>query len=109
MDRLTVVGEAVQSVVRGRMVREGLDVTVLICANRAYRILQAELGRAGYAPGAASRSLTTQDEPAVDWVALARGFGMPGERVDTEAELGAALVRSFAEPGPRLIEAVLVG
>lgn len=25
MDRLTVVGEAVQSVVRGRMVREGLD------------------------------------------------------------------------------------
>lgn len=91
------------------MAREGLDVTVLLCANRAYRILQAELRRAGHAPGAASRSLTALDRPAVDWVALARGFGLPGERVHTAAELGAALARSFAEPGPRLVEAVLAG
>ena len=27
--------------------REGLDVTTLLCSNRAYRILQVELARAG--------------------------------------------------------------
>jgi len=85
--------------------REGLDVTTLVCANRAYRILQVELARAGVAePGPKARGLTSLEEPAVDWVALARGFGVPAQRVERADELAAALPRALAEPGPQLIE-----
>jgi acetolactate synthase-1/2/3 large subunit len=89
-------------------VREGLDVTTLLCSNRAYRILQVELARAGVAePGPQARSLTQLDSPAIDWVALARGFGMPGVRVESAEELLEALPRAIAEPGPQLIEMMI--
>jgi len=90
------------------MVRENLDVLVLICANRAYRILQVELARAGIAePGKNARSLTDLGSPVIDWVLLAQGYGMNAERVaDTEA-MERALASALAEGGPRLIELVL--
>jgi acetolactate synthase-1/2/3 large subunit len=90
------------------MARESLDVTVLICANRAYRILQVELARAGVAePGPVARSLTQLGPPVIDWVAAARAFGVPGSRVTTADGLADALRASLAEPGPSLVEAVL--
>jgi acetolactate synthase-1/2/3 large subunit len=88
--------------------RESLDVIVVVAANRAYRILQVELARAGIAePGAHARALTDLSHPALDWVALARGMGVPGSRADTAEDFIAAFRRALAEPGPRLIEAVL--
>ncbi len=88
--------------------REGLNVTNLICSNRAYRILQFELARAGVAePGPQAASLTDLSRPELDWVALARGFGVPGERAETGEALVTALERAFAEPGPHLVEAVI--
>jgi len=88
--------------------REGLDVTTVVCANRSYRILQIELLRAGVAePGPQAATLTSLDRPAPDWAALARGFGVPGERVERAEDLVQALERALAEPGPHLIEAVL--
>jgi acetolactate synthase-1/2/3 large subunit len=90
------------------LAREGLDVTCVVCANRAYRILQVELARAGVAePGPAARSLTQLGPPVVDWVAAARAFGVPGTRVTSADALADALRGSFAEPGPSLVEAVL--
>jgi acetolactate synthase-1/2/3 large subunit len=88
--------------------REGLDVVAVVCANRAYRILQAELGRAGIAePGPQALALTDLTRPELDWVSLARGLGVPGRRVETADALCDALDRAFAEPGPALIEALL--
>jgi acetolactate synthase-1/2/3 large subunit len=88
--------------------REGLDVVTVLCANRAYRILQVELARAGIAePGPAARSLVDLSRPSLDWVSLARGLGVPGERVETCEALTPALERALAEPGPRLIEVLL--
>ncbi|HTO71047.1 MAG TPA: acetolactate synthase large subunit [Myxococcota bacterium] len=90
------------------MARERLDVTVLVCANRAYRILKVELARADISsPGPAARSLTDLQPPELDFVSLARGLGVPGERVETAEQLAAALARSFATPGPMLVEALL--
>jgi acetolactate synthase-1/2/3 large subunit len=44
--------------------RESLDVVVVVAANRAYRILQVELARAGIAePGAQARALTDLSHP----------------------------------------------
>jgi len=86
--------------------RESLDVTTVLCSNRAYRILQIELGRAGVAePGPVASSLTRLDRPELDWVALARGCGVPGTRVETAEDFEAILSRALAEPGPHLIEA----
>ena len=90
------------------MARENLDVTVIVCANRAYRILKVELARADIAqPGPAARSLTDLTPPELDFVSLARGLGVPGERVETAEQLSAALTRSLASRGPRLVEALL--
>ncbi len=90
------------------MARESLDVTVVVCANRRYRILQAEQRRDGVTePGSASRRFTELDGPAVDWVSLARGYGVEGRQVETADELATALRESFAEPGPRVVEALL--
>lgn len=88
--------------------RESLDVTTVICANRAYRILQIELHRAGLADtGRAARGLTDLGRPHVDWVQLAAGMGVPGVRVEDAATLVCALERAYAEPGPHLIEAMV--
>ena len=90
------------------MAREQLDVTVVIAANNAYHILQAELGRAGIEePGPAARSLTDLTGPVLDWVQIAQGFGVPARRASTAEELADALANGFNEPGPCLIEAVL--
>jgi acetolactate synthase-1/2/3 large subunit len=90
------------------MARESADVTIVICANRCYRILQTELARAGISkPGPKALSLTDLTGPAIDWTALAKGFGMPACSVSTDSELANALMRALSEHGPSLIEAVL--
>lgn len=90
------------------MAREQLDVTVVLLANRRYRILDIELHRAGLdGLGDVAKGLTDLGRPDLDWTVLASGFGVPGRRVATAPELAEALARSLAEPGPHLIEALL--
>jgi acetolactate synthase-1/2/3 large subunit len=88
--------------------RESLNVTTLICNNRRYRILQVELARAGITePGPKARSLTSLGNPNLDWVALAKGMGVPGVRVETAEALTQELERALKEPGPKLIEMII--
>lgn len=87
--------------------REGADVTVVVCANRRYRILQTELAHVTDTPGPKARSLTDLSHPTIDWVALAKGLGVPGCRAQTDTELAGAFTRALAGPGPSLIEVVL--
>src|SRR6266446_1031740 len=88
--------------------REGLNVTTLLCNNRRYRILQVELARAGVnEPGRKARSLTSLGNPNLDWVALAKGMGVPGVRVETAEALAQELERALKEPGPKMIEMVM--
>jgi acetolactate synthase-1/2/3 large subunit len=86
---------------------EGLDVVTVICSNARYRILEMEIERAGQTPGRAAKALTGLDRPRLDWVSVARGFGVAGSRVDTAEGLADALGRALASPGPTLIEAML--
>ena len=88
--------------------REGLDVTVVVFANGAYRILGVEFARtrSGDA-GPAARSLLDLGKPTLDWCALARGFGVPAVRVQTAQDFDAAFARAMAEPGPHFIEAAV--
>jgi len=79
----------------------------VLCSNRAYRILQVELGRTGNAePGPNAMSLTDLSNPEIDWVSLAQGMGVPARRATTTTELATAL-GACKEPGPSLIEAIV--
>ena len=84
---------------------EASNVTTLICSNRSYRILQMELDRAGvtsYGPN--TRTLTELTNPAIDWVKISNGLGVPGVTVHTAEELVWELGKALAEVGPHLIE-----
>ena len=87
--------------------REGLDVTTLILANQSYAILKGEMANVGARnPGRKALDMLSLDRPTLDWVGLARGMGVEGERVEDAAALAEALGRGLATPGPYLVEAV---
>ncbi len=85
--------------------REALDVTTVVFANRAYAILEVELARVGATPGPRARSQYELCQPELDFVALARGHGVPASRADTAEAFCRQLATALAEPGPHLIEA----
>ena len=85
--------------------REKLDVTTLVFANRTYAILGVELQRmAGSVPTARTAGLIDLADPAIDWVSLAKGLGVEGERVTSLESLHTALENALRTKGPRLIE-----
>jgi acetolactate synthase-1/2/3 large subunit len=90
------------------MAREGLNVTAVIWANRTYQILRGEFANVGAgSPGQRARDMLDINRPDLDWVALAKGMGVPASRVEDCAALAAQLQRGITEPGPHLIEVVL--
>ena len=89
--------------------RENLNVTTVIFNNRSYAILRHELTNVG-AQNVGRKALDMLDlsRPDLDFVMLARGMGVPGERVDTMDDFNKAVARGLATPGPYLVEAMLV-
>jgi len=88
--------------------RERLDVVTIIFANRRYAILHNELKNvgAGEAGRNASRMLDL-DDPALDWVHLAKGMGVGAARADTAEAFADLLQSALSQRGPFLIEAVI--
>ncbi len=88
--------------------REQLNVTTVLINNAAYAILRMELARtaAGQAGERAARMLDLSG-PTPDFTAISTGFGVPAVRVTTAEDLDRELRRSYAEPGPHLIEAIV--
>lgn len=89
------------------MARESADIIVLIAANRAYNVLRTELSRhadAEAAEGPQAMRLTSLDDPAMDWVSLARGFGVPARNATTAGELHDAFTSALRARGPHLIQ-----
>ena len=88
------------------MARGGMHVTTVIFANREYGVLKREYGSFGLGdPGPRVRDMFEIGRPDVDWVALAKGMGVPGTRPESIEEFAKALSEGFAADGPRLIEA----
>jgi len=87
------------------MAREGLNITTVIFANRAYEVLKREFASLGIGePGATASSLFGIGRPDLDWVSLAKGMGVPGTRVDSLDAFNKALKHGFEAGGPTLIE-----
>ncbi|MFN2461735.1 MAG: acetolactate synthase large subunit [Candidatus Velthaea sp.] len=93
------------------MAREALDVTTVIFANRKYQVLLGESSNVGAGGveslGSRARAMLEIGAPDLDWVQLANGMGVPGQRVTRLEALAVALERSFDTPGPALIEVVV--
>ncbi|WP_245866789.1 acetolactate synthase large subunit [Oceaniglobus roseus] len=87
--------------------REGANVTTVVFANRSYEILKIELFAVGANPGRSALDMLDLDRPALDFVAIAKGMGVPGRRVEDVAELQRAIADAMAEPGPFLVEAAM--
>ncbi len=88
--------------------RERLDVLTIICSNRAYAILRREMANLGITEiGRNASRMIDIDDPALDWVSLAKGMGVDGARAES-CERFADLIRAaLGRKGPFLIEAVL--
>lgn len=85
--------------------RENLNVTTIVFANRTYQILRGEFDGVGAGePGQRALDMLSIDRPSLDWVALAKGMGVPGKAVETADDFNKALAEAIAENGPRLIE-----
>ena len=88
--------------------RERLDVVTLVWANRSYAILKGELANVGAKNvGRTALDMLSLDDPALDWVSLARGMGIEGARVETAEALANLLRAAIGRRGPFLIEVAL--
>jgi acetolactate synthase I/II/III large subunit len=84
--------------------RENLPVTTVILNNGSYAILQGEYANVGAQPGESARDMMSLDRPALDWVSLAQGFGVPGRTAETVEELREAMAWALEREGPALID-----
>ncbi len=90
------------------MAREGLRITTVIFANRAYAVLKREFSYLNIgSPGQLASSLFDIGRPDLDWVRLAQGLGIPGTKVTSLDEFANALRNGFESGGPTLIEVPL--
>lgn len=86
--------------------RENLNVINIVFANHSYLVLNFELARVGAGePGPAAQQMLSLDNPKLDWVKLAEGFGVPGSRARTAGEFDTALAAAIKTGGPHLIVA----
>lgn len=85
--------------------RENLNVVTVVFANRIYQILRGEFDGVGAGePGQRAQDMLKIDRPTLDFVAMAKGMGVPGRAVTTADEFNKALEEANAAQGPRLIE-----
>lgn len=88
--------------------REKLNVVTIIFSNRRYNILYGELKDVGATlPGANARSMLDLDNPALDWVLIAKGMGVEGACAKTSEEFNRLLAAAITKTGPFLIEALI--
>lgn len=87
--------------------REQLDVLTIVFANRKYQILRNEMKNVGAAAGPKAEALMDLGHPDIDWVSLARTFGIEALRATTADELSRHIDAGLAVQGPALIEVAL--
>lgn len=89
--------------------RENLDIVTIIFSNRTYAILHAEMRNVGVEEiGTNARRMLNLDQPALDWVSLARGFGVEAAAATSCEAFADLFDTALSRRGPFLIEARLV-
>jgi acetolactate synthase-1/2/3 large subunit len=87
--------------------RESLNILTIVFANRKYQILRNEMQNVGVTDiGPNAAGLLDIDNPEINWVSLAKSFGIDARRVDTMDAFSGAIDAGLATQGPYLIEVV---
>ncbi len=89
-----------------------LPIVFAILANREYRVLKHNLDIYRQRFGAMTDKPYPHMDlggPALGFVEMAAGMGVPGVRIEKADELGAALSAAFAAGGPRIVEIAIEG
>ena len=88
--------------------RERLNVLTIVYANRSYATLHGEMTRVGVEnPGRNAHRMMDLDDPAINWVDLARSMGVEAMRADTVEAFTRCVQAAMNQQGPMLIEAVI--
>ncbi len=88
--------------------RENLDVVTVIFSNRTYAILNGEMRNVGVNDvGRNARRMLNLDDPALDFVSMAKGMGVEGAKAETAEQLTDLLRGALSRRGPFLIEALV--
>jgi len=83
----------------------GLAATFVICNNREYRILKERThALGGFSARTDSYIGMDLERPEIDFVALARSLGVPGERCTKIPEVKKSLSQALEQKGPFLID-----
>jgi benzoylformate decarboxylase len=88
---------------------ESLPVTFIVMNNREYNILKNFMrSQTGYLAARANRFIAMDmDQPAIDFLALARSMGLPARRIEKAADIAPAAEAGIASGKPNLIEIVI--
>lgn len=86
--------------------QQQLPITYVVIDNGGYRILQERLLARGRSTNLVGMELR---EPAIDWAAVAQGFGLAATRVAEPAALRDALAQAIASGRPALVQVMMSG
>ena len=87
------------------MAREKADIVVVLLKNDAYAVLGLEMARVREGElNAKMESMLDLSNPALDWVNIASGFGVPASRAKTAEEFHRHFTSAIEMKGPTLIE-----
>jgi len=87
------------------MAREGLNVTIVVFANRSYGVLKREFSYLGIGePGPQAAAMFDIGNPDLHWTLLAKAMGVPAVRVTSLDAFGEAVRAGLQNRGPSLIE-----
>ena len=90
--------------------RHNMPIKFVICNNRSYRLLQANISQYWSERGIIDRPFPTSfdlSKPALDFAHIARGFGVQSARIETGDQIIPAIKRALAHPGPFVLDVLL--
>lgn len=92
--------------------RHGVDAKFIVCQNRSYRLLQANITQFWKDRGIKDRQFPLSfdlSNPEISFDIIAKSFGVAGERVWRPDQVPGSIDRMLSHKGPYLINLVLEG
>jgi thiamine pyrophosphate-dependent acetolactate synthase large subunit-like protein len=92
--------------------RHNFPIKFVVCNNRSYRLLQANISQYWEERGITGRAFPVSfdlSRPALDFAQIAKGFGLHSARIETLDQVAPAIAAALAHPGPFVLDVMLEG
>lgn len=90
--------------------RHNLPIKFVVCNNRSYRLLQANISQYWSERGIEGRPFPLSfdlSKPTLDFARMAEGFGVASARIETADQIVPAIERALAHKGPFVLDVLL--